>query len=85
MSPTVLNPSPSPRGPLRAERQRGSFEPADMASMETNSDRPEIQSIIREAIRRGTIRVIPVRDRPDHIKIVPGDPGQRSRSSASDV
>lgn len=30
-----------------------------LASLEAGSDRPEVQALIRDAVRRGTIRVIP--------------------------
>jgi hypothetical protein len=41
-----------------------------LASLEAGSDRPEIQRIIREAVQRGTIRVVPDRASPDKVVIV---------------
>jgi hypothetical protein len=46
------------------------------ASLEEASDRPEVQEIIREAVRRGTIRVQPNRrclGRVSIVRIVPED------------
>jgi hypothetical protein len=41
-----------------------------LATLEAGSDRPEIQRIIREAVQRGTIRVVPDRSSPDKVTIV---------------
>jgi len=41
-----------------------------LASLEAESHRPEVQQLIREAIRKGTIRVVPVAGYPDRVKIV---------------
>ena len=38
--------------------------------LEADSDRPEVQEIIRNAIRRGSIRVVPVSGREDRVRIV---------------
>ena len=47
-------------------------EPTDPAWLEAHSDRPEVQILIRDAIRDGKIRVQATPDSPDFVRIVPG-------------
>jgi hypothetical protein len=43
----------------------------DPASLAANSHRPEVQRVIREAIRRGKVRVVPFPGSPDRVKVIP--------------
>ncbi len=45
--------------------------PTDRAWLEANSDQPEVQVLIRDAIRDGKIRVRPLPGAPGIVEIVP--------------
>jgi hypothetical protein len=76
MSPTLLViKSIAPSDRLRT-RQPGSSQvvvPADLASLGLNSHRPEVQAVIRDAIRRGEVRAVPTPGWPDCVTLVPGE------------
>jgi hypothetical protein len=52
----------------------------DWKELEAEADRPEIQQQIREAIRRGVIRVLPAG--PGKIRIVPDDDFKTTQASS---
>lgn len=51
--------------------------PAGLDSLEANSDRPEVQAVIAEAIRSGKVRVLPDPDCPRRVKLRHVPPGER--------
>jgi hypothetical protein len=57
-------------------RLRSSFvDPSDFASLELQSHRGEVQDMIRDAIREGTIRVRPIPGCAQRVSIVSIAPG----------
>jgi hypothetical protein len=70
----VEKPAPG-RIRLRPHSARHSL--SDLTSLETKSDRPEVQEFLREAIRQGRIRVQPLPGSPTQVKIVRVAPGER--------
>lgn len=50
---------------------------SDLTSLETESDRPDVQEFLREAIRQGRIRVLPLPGFPAQVKIVRVAPADR--------
>jgi len=67
---TSLTPKQAPPG-LRLRRpRRGPSVAGDAATLAAESDRPEVQALIREGIRRGTLRVVPDPDSPDRVRVV---------------
>ena len=66
--------------PCPTQLQQGpkSSGPSDFAFLGANSNRPEVQALIRESIRRGMIRVRPVTGSPGRVEIVTAPPAQRA-------
>jgi hypothetical protein len=74
MSPTTMlnvramSPVPLPRG-----RTTPSTRPVH-DDLGRNSDRPEVQDAIRDAIRRGVVRVRPCPGSPGRVEVYPAPP-----------
>lgn len=70
MTLTSLTPREAPPG-LRLRRpRRGPSLAGDAATLAAESDRLDVQSMIREGIRRGTLRVTPDPESPDRVRVV---------------
>ena len=67
------------RKPARAFAKR--FDLTDPENLSSHSNRTEAQDVIREAIRRGEVRVLPTPGCPNLVRVIPTEPlpGARSR------
>lgn len=82
MALTALTRPTVSHGPAPALTHRAA--PPDLsglASLEANSHRTDVQALIGDAIRRGTVRVLPVPDSPDRVRVVRVTPGERTGPS----
>jgi hypothetical protein len=63
---------PVPDG-LRS-RLRAPSDLSDLDALAAGSHRPDVQSLIRDGIRRGVIRVMPIPGCPHRVRVVPAPP-----------
>jgi hypothetical protein len=71
MSPALPAMEAAPARPGVAVSFRSSpTDPPSLDELGAESDRPEVQQIIREGIRRGTLRVVPIPGCMDRVKVI---------------
>jgi hypothetical protein len=58
-----------PPGRIRLRRRPDVYTLNDLTTLETKSDRPDVQRFLRAAIREGLIRVCPESGAPDRVRI----------------
>ncbi len=70
-----IGPSFCPDRPRAYPRRTAPSGLSNLAALEANSHRPEVQALIRDAIRLGSVRVRPVPDSPGRVRLSPVSPG----------
>lgn len=74
MTLATTNRSTIPAGLPRSPTGADASPPPSADSLGRFSHRPEVQARIRDAIRRGTVRVRPVPGCPDRVIVYPASP-----------
>jgi hypothetical protein len=70
MAPMTLRMQPSTRDRRPLRSGFGSFDLSNLCRLEAGSQLPEAQRVIRDGIRRGMIRVVPVPGCTSRVRIV---------------
>lgn len=75
MAPMTVTMKNAPSGRRLVRSGSARYELSDPANLSTASNRPEAQSVIREGIHQGIVRVVPIPGCPTHVRVVRVQPG----------